>query len=281
MLISSCAFAAQNALAVYSYESGATPLTLVTIRVIFTLGALWVLMKIAGLSVPLPKRERNAALGIGLLNAFMAFSLMSSIEHIPIGLAILVFYLYPVFTGLGAWVTGQEKLNIGLVVGLGGGFIGLALALDVTGAIPNTLGIGLAALASVLMAGVVLISARILKTNNSRSVVLHMHLSGAILFTLMSAFWGSIDLPQTSIGWMGFVGVLIFYTIAVASFFAGIAYIGAVRASLVMNLEPIASIVLGFALLSQVLTLQQLLGALIVIAAVTAVKWLSGKKTEN
>jgi drug/metabolite transporter (DMT)-like permease len=73
----------------------------------------------------------------------------------------------------------------------------------------------------------------------------------------------------------------VFYTIAVASFFAGIAMIGGVRTSLVMNLEPIASIALGFILLSQVLSERQLLGAALVILAVTAVKWLSGKKAAS
>ena len=67
------------------------------------------------------------------------------------------------------------------------------------------------------------------------------------------------------------------YTVAIATLFAGIARIGGVRASLVMNLEPIASIGLGFILLGQALTLRQLVGAVIVLAAVTAVKWLKAK----
>ena len=79
-------------------------------------------------------------------------------------------------------------------------------------------------------------------------------------------------------GWIGFAAVPVFYTIAIASFFAGIARIGGVRTSLVMNLEPVASIALGFIILSQALSFRQLIGAAIVIGAVTAVKWLSGKQ---
>lgn len=44
------------------------------------------------------------------------------------------------------------------------------------------------------------------------------------------------------------------------------------RSSLVMNLEPVASILFGFLLLGQILTPIQLSGAAIVIAAVVAVK---------
>lgn len=275
------AFAGNNAFAVLSYDGETTPLTLITVRMIFTLIALTVLMKLAGRAIPLPRRERNAALGLGMLNATMAFCLMSAFDHVAVGLAILIFYLYPVFTALGAWLTGQEKLNRGILIGLIGSFAGLALALGDTGATASILGMALAGAAALLMTGVILLSARVLQTDNSRAVTLHMHISGALMFVVISVIAGDFSLPQTDRGWLGFVAVPVFYTIAVASFFAGIAWIGGVRTSLVMNLEPIASIALGFILLGQVLSERQLLGAAIVIAAVTAVKWLTGKKAES
>lgn len=278
VIISALAFAGNNALAVLSYEAGTTPLTLITGRMIFTLIVLFLIMKISGLAITLPKRERYAALGLGVLNGTMAFCLMSAFNHVAVGLAVLVFYLYPVLTGIGAWATGQERLNAGLVVGLVGGFAGLALALEITGESANALGVGLAAIASVLMAATALLSARVLKTDNARSVTLHMHISAAALFVLVSVVLGDLSLPQTTRGWIGYIGVPLFYTVAVATLFAGIAHIGAVRTSLVMNLEPVASIALGFILLGQVLTPRQLLGAAIVIGAVTAIKWLGGKK---
>jgi len=274
VVVSALAFAGNNAFAVLSYEAGTTPLTLITGRMLFTLLALAVIMKLSGLTIPLPKKERYAALGLGVLNGTMAFCLMSAFDHVAVGLAILVFYLYPVLTGVGAWATGQEKLNTGLVVGLAGGFAGLALALEITGDSANAIGVGLAAIASVLMAATALLSARVLKTDNARSVTLHMHISAATLFLIVSLIVGDLSLPQTTRGWAGYIGVPLFYTLAVATFFAGIAHIGAVRASLVMNLEPVASIALGFVLLGQVLTPRQLLGAAIVIGAVTAIKWL-------
>ena len=277
VIVSALAFAGNNVFAVMSYEGGTTPLTLITARMIFTLVALTVIMKLSGAAIPLPPRERRASLGLGLLNGAMAFCLMSAFDHVAVGLAILVFYLYPVFTGLGAWLTGQEKLNAGLIVGLGGGFIGLALSLEITGQSANAIGVGLAGIASVLMAATALLSARVLKTNNARSITLHMHISASALFIILILIWGQIDLPTTMRGWVGFAGVPLFYTVAIVTFFAGIAHIGAVRASLVMNLEPVASIAMGFILLGQVLSPRQLLGAAIVIGAVTAVKWLGGK----
>ncbi|PPR11887.1 MAG: hypothetical protein CFH41_00763 [Alphaproteobacteria bacterium MarineAlpha11_Bin1] len=277
VVIGALAFAGNNVFAVLSYEAGTTPLTLITGRMIFTLIALTLIMKLLGLTIPLPKKERNAALGLGLLNGAMAFCLMSAFDYVAVGLAVLVFYLYPLLTGISAWITGQERLNTGLVVGLIGGFVGLALALEITGDSANSIGVTLAGSAALLMAATALLSARVLKTDNARSVTLHMHISAAAMFVIVSIILGELSLPETSLGWIAYLSVPVFYTIAIASFFTGIAHIGAVRTSLVMNLEPIGSIALGFLLLGQILSPRQLLGAAIVIVAVTAIKWLGGK----
>lgn len=281
VITAALAFAGNNAFAVLSYDGSTTPLTLITIRNFFTLIALTALMMIAGRAIRLPARQRNAALGLGLLNSTMAFCLMSAFDHIAVGLAILIFYLYPVLTGLGAWLLRQESLNRGILIGLIGSFAGLALALGDTGATVSTLGMVLAGAAALLMTGVVLLSARVLQTDNAYSVTLHMHISGSLMFVVICLIAGDFSLPQTERGWIGLISVPVFYTIAVAGFFAGIAWIGGVRASLVMNLEPVASIALGFVLLGQVLTERQLVGAALVIAAVTAVKWLSGKRSSS
>lgn len=278
VLVSALAFAGNNALTVVAYEGGATPLTLITFRMIFTLAALAAILRLMGATIRLPARERYAALALGALNGTMAYCLVSAFHHIAVGLAVLVFYLYPVFTGLGAWLTGQERLNRGLVVGLAGGFVGLALAIEVTGEVGNTTGLLFAAAAAVMMAVTALLSARYMSTGNARAVILHMHISSSALFVVISLIAGHLALPTTTQSWAGLGGVLVLYTLAVTAFFSGIAYVGAVRASLVMNLEPVASITLGFVLLGQLLTPRQLLGAAIVIAAVTAVKWMGGRR---
>ncbi len=92
------------------------------------------------------------------------------------------------------------------------------------------------------------------------------------MFVVISLIIGDFSLPQTDRGWSGIIAVPVFYTIAVATFFAGIAWIGGVRTSLVINLDPIASIAPGSIPLSQYLSNRQLIDALLVIAAVTAVR---------
>ena len=60
---------------------------------------------------------------------------------------------------------------------------------------------------------------------------------------------------------------------AITAFFGAVAKIGSIRASLIMNVEPITTISLGFVVLGQVLTAWQLAGAALVIGAILALKW--------
>ena len=66
--------------------------------------------------------------------------------------------------------------------------------------------------------------------------------------------------------------------IGVTAFFYGISCIGAVRASVIMNLEPIGSIALGFIVLGQILSPSQLIGATCVIVSLIGIKTLDGDR---
>ena len=278
VLTSSLAFAFNNVFAVLSYEGGATPLALLTCRVFFLLGLLALWLKLTGSPIMLPRRARYGALGLGLINGLMSICIMTSFQYIAVGLSIVLLYIYPIFTGLLMWISGMEKLNRWLVFGLVAGFLGVALALEYSGNTSDYLGMALAGSAAVFMAITATLSTRVVKTDNVRAVSLHMHVSACVLITALALFTGDFELPVTTIGWTGFLAVPLFYTVAFVSFFAGIPRLGAVRTSLVMNLEPIASIALGFAVLAQALSLRQLAGAAIVIVAITIVKWMDGRK---
>ena len=274
--IGALSLAGNNVFAVVSFEAGASPLTVITGRMIITLIALFLFMRSYGRQIALPRHDRKFALGLGVLNGLMAYCLLSAFDKIQVGLAILVFYFYPLLTGLYAWRTGQEQLTRGLSLGLIGGFAGLVTALELTADISNLFGLLFAAAASLLMAANALLSSRILTPQNSMSVTLHMHIASALIFVIAFIIVGDADFPQNTWGWMSYFGVPFFYMIGVTAFFYGISCIGAVRASVIMNLEPIGSIALGFIVLGQILSPSQLIGATCVIVSLIGIKVLDG-----
>ena len=60
VVVSAVSFAVHNAIAVISYDDGASPLTLITFRMIFTLFALFLITKALGYAIPLPKKRATA-----------------------------------------------------------------------------------------------------------------------------------------------------------------------------------------------------------------------------
>ncbi len=274
---SALTFSLNNALAVVAYQGGSTPVTLLVVRMAFTLVVLTMLLRATGAVIRLPRRQRNGALVLGLFNGIMAICIMTAFDYIPVGLAILLLYLNPIFTGIGAWALGREKLDSRLVAGLVLCFAGLALALEFDGGQQSYLGMFLAFLAAVLLAVTLLWGSRILETDNARAVTLHMHVSATMLMGVLWLVTGDFVLPLTQSGWIGLCSVPIVYTVAILTFLSGIPRLGPIRTAMLMNLEPIATIGLGFLLLGQSLSVQQLIGAVIVISGISLVK-LSGNR---
>ena len=88
-------------------------------------------------------------------------------------------------------------------------------------------------------------------------------------------------LPISMQGIVAFIGSCVFFSFSMIGMFVGLAKIGAIRTSLLMNFEPISSIVLGAVLLDQVLSPLQLVGAGVVIASIAITEIVREPKTKN
>lgn len=273
VLVSALGFAAGSSAAVIAYQSGATPVSLMTTRLAFTIVALYLFVRATGGTPTLRGRDRRMTLLMGFLMGTQGYCLLAAVGLVPVALAVLTFYFYPLLIGLGVHITGQERVTPVLAGALVLAFGGLVLALDVTGGGLDPLGIGLALTSAVVMAIYAIVTRPIIdRAGDSRSVTLVMHYTALPAFMVADVVLGEFPLPTTGDGWIAFAAVLVFYTIAVTAFFSAVGMIGPVRTSLGMNLEPIFAIVFGFVMLGQVLTWKQLLGAAIVIGAVFMVK---------
>ncbi len=81
----------------------------------------------------MPKRDGLIAVVLGLITVGYTWGLLSAIEVLPVPLAVLVFYLFPIFTTFIVAAMGWEKLHRINVIAAFVAFAGLALALGVSG----------------------------------------------------------------------------------------------------------------------------------------------------
>ncbi len=279
VLLSAVSFSATSASAVIAYEGSANPISVITVRFFGGIILLWLLLKFTGGPMVLSSRDRWKAIGLGVLLGGQSFFLYSAFELIPIGLAMIIFYIYPLMVAMVENFSGREKISKAIWGALVCAFIGLFLVFNVTEDGLNTLGATYAVIAGLGWSVLTILGARVMKGGDAQSVTLHMQFGALITYLLICVITLDVALPDTARGWAGFIALPIVYTIAVTSFFAAVSVIGSVRASLFMNIEPVVTITLGFVLLGQVLTLTQLLGAAFVISAIVAVRWEGFRKS--
>ncbi len=277
--VAAVSFAANTTLARIAYDGGSNVMTYLTVRTILAGLVVLALLTLSRGPLGLPPGKRLAAFGIGAVLALYSFGMLSSIKFIPVALAVLIFYTYPLLTTVYLWLTGGERPNWTSGAALIIAFVGLILALDIGGAALDLRGVAYATLAAVGVTTVIILNSRLVGGGDSRPVTLHMMASAAIVYTAVTLALGDWALPAGAPGWWGFIGGPAFYAAAIITFFIAMARLGPFRAALTMNLEPVSSMVFGFALLGQVLTGWQLLGAGLVIAAVFTVQVVRGRTT--
>ena len=260
-------FALANSTASLAFTGGSDPLSLSATRFILPIIILAAMLKISGVGFALPGRERMIALGLGTVTALYTIALLEAIRVLPLGIAILIFYLFPIFTSAIMAVLGWSPLTRPIVIGAGVAFAGLILALGVKLGEYDSLGMVFGALAALGLGFVSAVSGRIFGGRDWRPVTFNLALGAMAAITVISIVSGDFQVPQTSSGWIGFVSSNVFYAVAMIGYYLAMSYIGAPRTSLFSYIEPIIAIALAFVLLGQSLSGLQLLGAGIVILA--------------
>ena len=267
VMFAAVVLAATSVAAVISFQGGANPSAVVVIRFLGGAFVLYTLLLVSGASARLSRRARMIAFAIGAAQAVQSFALYSSLDRIPVGLTMIIFYVFPLIVGVLASAIGQERLTGRLVAALIVAFLGLVLVFNVTGAGLDLAGALFAGLAAIAWTVVVVFGTRLAAGGDSRPVTLHIQLSALILFSLALVIAGDVRFPAAGEGWAALVLIPFLYGAAMAAFFTATQIIGPVRTSLLMNFEAVSAIVLGYLVLGQTLTPLQLAGAAIVIGA--------------
>jgi drug/metabolite transporter (DMT)-like permease len=263
------AFASGSALAPIAYASGTDPLAVNTVRATVAAAALATLLSLRRVRLALPPRERRIALTLGIVNAGYSYALYASIVYVPVAMGVLIFYSYPLWTALVAWITRSEAPTARGVLAVALGIAGVGLVIGTPTTVPDWRGVALALGAAFGFTLLLTINARILRGRDSRPVTLHILLAACAVYFLAALLLQHFPLPRSGAGWAAFWAISIFYSFAFIGLFVAVGVLGPVRAALVMNFEPVASVILAWLILGQRLSAGQLVGAAFVIAAIT------------
>lgn len=249
------------------YDSGGTPLAVLAFR--YAAGALL----LAG-ALPLVGREfrfRTAGMALGVLLAAVSYGYLAAVRYIPVTVAALVFFTYPMLTVLTARLFGLERIGWRRALGVVMAFVGLGMGLDVeTGVILDWRGVALAAGAAIAYTALLLVSQRAASAGGGTDLTFQANLVCAGVFLPLAALAGELHFPISAAGWIGLVGVAVAFLLGIVAFIAGIGRSGALRAAALSNLEPLVSIAGAVVFLGEGLSAVQLAGIALVAAGIVA-----------
>lgn len=273
-LAAAAGYSLSNTSAHVAHTAGSNALTVAAMRFVVPTIALIVWLRLAGISLTLPRRDAIIAALLGVATAFYTWALVAAFTSIPFALAVLIFYLFPLLAAVIVALFGWERLSWKTIAGLVLAFAGLALALNIQSGSLDAFGLILALLAAIGLAVVIAVSGRLLAKHDPRPVTLYMAAVASAVLLIFCAITGDFALPKTQPGWISFLASAVFYGFAMIVFFIAVSMIGAVRASLLSYADAVISAVLGVIVLGQALTLVQTAGiALVILTLIGTTLW--------
>lgn len=260
-------YATLPTLARLAYDGGGDPMTVTVFRA-GAATALYVLLCL-GRRVPLlpPRDLRLPAALVGMIWLVGSYCYVTSIRYIPIGVAVTIFYLFPMIVAVIARVVDGEVLPPSRLAALALGFAGVALAVGVSFGDIAPLGVGLALVSAVGLSINITVNARVMRRASPLTAMVAMNLTSALALLVVVPAVG-MALPTTALGWFGVLGGAAMFCFSSSLFYVGISVIGGVRAAMVCNIEPVAATFLAYLVLSEALRPHQLAGVALVIGAI-------------
>ena len=284
-LVSAIAFASNVVLSKLAYDFGTNLHALNLIRAAVFLSCLLVAVWLSGSQVSIKRNELYRCLVLGVLLCAEMYLLLASVLFIPVAMAILVFYTYPIMIAVWTWRTGRHHLSyLGLGV-MALAFIGLIITL--TGS--DTLlvgwdgrnGIALALVSGICLAAILLLSEQVLEKQPAKIMMLYMLLSATAVVGFVSLFLAELTWPASLPGWLALCGSSVLYVVATLLLFKAVDLVGSLQTAIIDNTSPIWAMILGVIVLGQWLSAQQLIGASVTVAAVMLLQWITRPKSQN
>ncbi|HKP22969.1 MAG TPA: DMT family transporter [Dongiaceae bacterium] len=272
VVLSAAAIAIVPTLARLAYDGGSDTLTVITSRSIVSAGACFLVMVALGRPFVIRGNALRISLALGVLYAVHLYGLLGAVSYLPVNVVILVFYLHPLMVGIIAILFGGERMSWGRFAALAAAIMGLGLAVGFSLGNLNWIGMALALTSAVLAAVVIIGGSHAMKSSDSLGVTCYMMVSAAASLVVICVIHGDLRLPVTLQGWTGFGGVAIAYTIGTVAFFAAIPLLGAVRAAMISNLEPVLGILFAMAVLGESVSPLQAIGIVLVIGSIFAME---------
>ncbi|MBT4934069.1 MAG: DMT family transporter [Rhodospirillaceae bacterium] len=266
-------------LARLAYEGGSNPGTVVFLRISLTALAIGILIALTRRGFSLPRMAILPLIGVSASVVLQGTSYLSSVSYIPVGLAVLLFYTYPLMVAAASQFIDKQKIDRARLIAFGAAFIGIGMAVGPSFNVLDWRGIVLALMGGFGVMATFMFTSRALKYVKPTSVSFYSNVFAVPMMAVMMVMLGGFEPPTTGMGIAGLTGVCVFYGLAILMLYAAIHSIGKTMTALLSNLEPLVSIIAAALILGETLTGIQYLGGLIVVISLVTGDWMARRRT--
>jgi drug/metabolite transporter (DMT)-like permease len=270
-LASGAAFGAMAVFGKLAYDEGASVGTLLAVRFTFAAALFWVIVPRREFRA-LPRRDVRLALALGAGGyALQAGCYFVALGRIEAPLLALLLYTFPAIVAAAAVAIGRERFGgrhvIAVLLATGGLTLAVAGAGD--GAL-DPLGLALGLGAAVVYSVYILVSDGIAGRVRPQVLATLVCTGAAVTLVVGSTVLGELhpgELTAAGWGWLACLAV-VSTVAAITLFFAGLDRVGPTMASILSTVEPLVTVLLAFVVFGERLGAIQLLGGVLVLAAV-------------
>jgi drug/metabolite transporter (DMT)-like permease len=207
-------------------------------------------------------------IGLGISFGVTAYGYIGSVAYIPVSLAAVIMYTYPLMVAVLSRIVNRELFTLVKAAAALTAFAGIAVMLGFSFSGLDWRGIALAFLGATGYTVCIIGSSRMLRRVSFLTLTFHFSAVSALPFLAVGAMSGGFVAPVSTWGWVGTAGVGVTFLFGFLAFLAGVKLIGATRTAVICNLEPIVSVLCGFALFAESFTATQGFGAAVILASV-------------
>jgi len=281
-LLAGTLLAAAAVVSRYAYDGGIDLITLVTIRTFIVVVLLGFSLWVAKIDCTLSRHLLKPTIVNGVLFVLMTLGYLGSIKFIPVGLATLIFFTFPVMIAVLVFLFGIEKVTLSKLVTIIVAFFGLVVMLGASTGAMDWRGGALALIGAIATAFNAIQIRQHFSTQNAFVTGFHISCFSLITLIIICLFFSSsLHLPTSATGWAGTLGVGLFQSGGTPLYLYAISRIGALKAGMAVNIQPVVAVTAAWILFGELLEFPQAVGGGMVLLAIIAMQVIDYKKTDS
>ena len=272
MAVSATAFGSAPTFAKLAFDNSITPSSLQSYRFFITFVVIiFVTIIVKQITKPTPAHLPRLLI-LAISTGLSSLCYMTSVKYVTVAVASLTFFTFPLVVAPVSHLMKIDKLTQIKVLAMILAFCGLCLLLGTTYNL-QWVGISMAFAAGLFVATSFIVSKPLTEDLSPLTMAVFATGLPCLAYAISSMLSGHLTHPQNFPGGVGLVANSLCHAIGLTCCYAAIARLGPARTAVMMNVEPLISVLAAYLILGQAITIVQSLGIIGVVSGLVLMSY--------